>query len=54
MPRTGTASISGVMLKKYSGELSYLEISYPGEYALRFPDKRFAVPFESIACQKKR
>lgn len=45
--------ISDVMFNKYSGDLSYLELSYPGEYGQRYPDKRFAVPFESIARQKK-
>lgn len=45
--------ISDVMFSKYTGELSYLELSYPGEYGQRFPHKRFAVPFEAIARQKK-
>lgn len=45
--------ISDIMFNKYSGELAYLVLSYPGEYGARYPDKRFAVPFEAIARQKK-
>lgn len=45
--------ITDIMINKYHGEVAYLVLSYPGEYGQRFPDKRFAVPFESIARQKK-
>lgn len=41
--------ISEVMIHKMHGTVSYLVLSYPGEYGRRWPDKRFAVPFESIA-----
>lgn len=46
-------AISEIMINKYHGEVAYLVLSYPGDYGQRFPQKRFAVPFESIARQKK-
>lgn len=30
-------------------EVSYLVLSYPGDFGRLWPNKRFAVPFESIA-----
>lgn len=44
--------ITDVMINKYDGDVAYLVLSYPGEYGQRFPDKRFAVPFEAIARRK--
>ena len=41
--------ISEVMVNKYLGEIAYYVLSYPGEYGLLYPNKRFAVPFESLA-----
>ncbi|GEM_PF-2983761 len=42
-------NITDIMLEKADGEIAYLELSYPGEYGRRYPNKRFAVPFEAIA-----
>lgn len=46
-------TITDVMINKYDGEVAYLVLSYPGEYGRQWPNKRFAVPFESIARQKR-
>lgn len=42
-------NITDIMLEKEDGEIAYLELSYPGDYGRRYPNKRFAVPFEAIA-----
>lgn len=44
-------NITDVMINKRDGEVSYLVLSYPGEFGRRYPNKRFAVPFESIAMK---
>ena len=41
--------ISEVMVNKYHGEIAYYVLSYPGEYGILYPNKRFAVPFEALA-----
>lgn len=41
--------ITDIMLNKYHGEVAYFVLSYPGEYGVLYPNKRFAVPFESLA-----
>ncbi len=43
--------IEDVMVDKRLGEVTYLTLVYPGEYGQRYPNKRFAVPFESIAMR---
>ena len=43
--------ISDIMLNKADGDVAYLVLSYPGLYGQQYPDKRFAVPFESIAMK---
>jgi len=43
--------ISEVMINKMHGEVAYLVLSYPGEYGPEWLNKRFAVPFESIAMK---
>ena len=45
-------NITDVMIDKRDGDVSYLVLSYPGDYGLRYPNKRFAVPFEAIAMKK--
>lgn len=45
-------NITDVVLDKRDGELLYLVLSYPGDYGRQYPNKRFAVPFESIAMRK--
>lgn len=44
-------TISDVMIHKMDGNVAYLVLSYPGEYGRAWPNKRFAVPFESIAMK---
>lgn len=44
-------NITNIMIDKYDGEVSYLVLSYPGDYGRRFPNKRFAVPFEALAMK---
>ena len=41
--------ISEVMVNKYHGEIAYYVLSYPGEYGILYPNKRFAVPFAALA-----
>lgn len=45
-------NIVDIMIDKQLGDLLYLVLSYPGEYGKRYPNKRFAVPFEAIAMRK--
>ena len=45
-------NITEVMIDKQDGEVSYLVLSYPGDYSRRWPNKRFAVPFTSIAMKQ--
>jgi len=45
-------TITDVMINKYHGEVAYLVLSYPGDYGVQYPNKRFAIPFESIARRK--
>lgn len=42
-------NITDIMLDKRDGDIAYLELSYPGDYGIRFPNKRFAIPFDAIA-----
>lgn len=42
-------NITDIMLEKQEGDIAYLVLSYPGDYGRRYPNKRFAVPFEAIA-----
>ena len=44
-------NITNIMIDKFNGEIEYLVLSYPGDYGVRYPNKRFAVPFESIAMR---
>lgn len=43
--------ITDVMINKFHGDVAYFVLSYPGVYGRTYPDKRFAVPFESIAMK---
>lgn len=43
--------ISEVMVNKMTGDVAYLVLSYPGEYGLQYPNKRFAVPFDAIGMK---
>ena len=47
-------NITDIMIDKRDGIVSYLVLSYPGDYGIRFPNKRFAVPFESFAMKKSK
>lgn len=44
-------NITDVMLDKRDGDILYLVLSYPGEYGIRYPNKRFAVPFDAIVTK---
>lgn len=44
-------NIVDIMIDKPTGELLYLVLSYPGDYGRRYPNKRFAIPFETIAMR---
>ena len=43
--------ISEIMINKRDGAVAYLVLSYPGEYGVSYPNKRFAVPFDAIAMK---
>ena len=43
--------ITDVMINKFDGTVAYLVLSYPGTYGPEWLNKRFAVPFESIAMK---
>ena len=43
--------ISEVMINKMHGDVAYLVLSYPGDYGTKWPNKRFAVPFDAIAMR---
>lgn len=43
--------ITDVMVNKFDGRVAYLVLSYPGTHGPEWLNKRFAVPFESIAMK---
>ncbi len=43
--------ITDIMVNKVDGEIAYLVLSYPGTFGPDYLNKRFAVPFESIAMK---
>jgi sporulation protein YlmC with PRC-barrel domain len=47
-------TVTDVMVNKMDGDVAYLVLSYPGDYGILWPTKRFAVPFESIAMRTER
>lgn len=47
-------TITDVMVNKFDGDVAYLVLSYPGDYGILWPNKRFAVPFEAIAMRTER
>lgn len=44
-------TITDIMIDKHDGDITYLVLSYPGDYGRTWPNKRFAVPFESIGMK---
>lgn len=42
-------TVTDIMLDKHEGTITYFVLSYPGDYAIFWPNKRFAVPFEAVA-----
>jgi sporulation protein YlmC with PRC-barrel domain len=46
--------ITDIMIDKRDGRITYLVLSYPGDYGRLWPNKRFAVPFEAIAMRESK
>lgn len=44
-------TITDIMIDKHEGDITYLVLSYPGDYGRTWPNKRFAVPFEAIGMK---